>query len=156
METTKILMCENARGEPYYYDISSDELIRGAALQILQQRMEEGFFSQPRPLESNRIYRRNKQKMFNLEMILGDTTDEAFEEMQESLEYHRRMIKMHEQSTEKEQKEWDRIVKCIEEADGAEAVRILTERMNNRGEQIHLIDAPKIPAPEKVKDPAEV
>lgn len=157
METTKILVWEPSRGEPQYYDVSTDPLLRGAALQILQERMDEGYFSKPRPLENNRMYKRNKGRIFNLEMILGGSDEEeAFDEMRENLGQYRRMNKMHEENHAREQKEWDGILACLNEQDGAEAIRILTNRMHNPGERLQIIEASKHLAPAKTEEPAEV
>ncbi len=150
-ETTKILVWESNEGTKYY-DISNDALMRGAALVILEERMNEGYIPKPRPIENHRMYQRNKQHIFNLEIVIGDSDEEAFDDMRQKLEQYRSMNRMHEQNTARTQEDWDKVKECLEKRDGAEAVRIITQRMHNYGERIELIEASKF----TMREPAEV
>lgn len=142
MEYTKVLAWHTNDGIKYY-DISTEELLRGAALRILEERLEIGMFSKPRPPNKDVIYQRNRQRLFNLEIVVGDSKDDTFEDMHQQIKDLRRFNAIKEESYRQGVEEWDSIIRTIKEQDGVMATMIITNRVKNYGEQIELIEIPK-------------
>lgn len=105
------------------YDVSTEDLLYGAYLDILETIYAAGVFGTSRPLEDNFLYKRLTKRKRVLEVAVGDSTSGALENLKKELHRINQDMKSMEERHQKSIERQRNIEEILNNRDGEEAQR---------------------------------
>lgn len=124
--------------EDILYDVSTQARLHGAYLDILSVLVDEGYFTTPRPVEDNFLYRRLTKRKKILETAVGNSSSGALSDLKKELDTINRDIELMKERYNNNMERLQEVQKTLENQDGEEAQRIV----NNFGfdQNLRIVD----------------